>query len=337
MPQAEMGVVRWIANPSIIVARILPADDAELSNPAWTKFVISGNPPLELVRVARPASTPLPNQTRIFLYGMFDPVSLGPKLNNGFPDPGNWNPLNRIEALGAGQNGWPGNGIEVQASGGGGGGGAYAVGLNVPVLSWPVPYTVWPTVGAPFARLMCIWGSTQYSSPPPGTPGMVFAEIGYGGQYSSPGVGGSVVYPNGYPGGNGGNGFGSASANVSGGGGGGAAGPAGAGGNGGAASGTMFGGGGNANGNTTAGGFPAAHSGVSGTEWGSVAGCGSGGAGSLGWLTPGGNGALYGGGGAGGTLPPEGGGNGLGGHGGDGLIVITYTPLPPGMQAQIMS
>lgn len=329
-----MGVVRWIANPSIVVARILPAEDGELDNPAWTKFVISGNPPLELVRLARPAS-PLPNQTRIFLYGMFDPVSLGPKLANGFPDPGNWNPLNRIEAIGAGQNGWPGVEGPSSSSGGGGGGGAYAFGVNVPVLSWPVPYTVWPTVGAPYAGLVCIWGSTQYSSVGAGAPGMVFAEIGYGGQYSSPGSGGFHFYPNGAPGGNGGTGSGGTT-NTPGGGGGGAAGPFGAGSNGGAATTTSFGAGGNANGNTTAGGFPASGNGISGTEWGPLAGCGSGGAGSIHRINAAGRGAVFGGGGGGGAQGIVGT-SGIPGPGGDGLIIITYTPLPPGMQAQILT
>lgn len=335
MPQTQMGVVRWVANPSIVVARILPADDGELDNPAWTKFVISGNPPLELVRLARPA-IPLPNQTRIFLYGMTDPVSLGPKRTNGFPDPGNWNPLNKIEVLGAGQNGWTGVEEPIGASGGGGGGGAYATGVNVPVLSWPVPYTVWPTQGAPTSALVCVWGSTQDfgASVGMGAPGMVFAEIAYGGQNNSPGSGGSIFYPNGSRGGNGGNGFGGGT-NTPGGGGGGAAGPAGAGSNGGAATATSFGSGGNANGNTTAGGFPASNNGISGIEWGSLAGCGSGGAGSINRTNAAGNGAFFGGGGGGGAVgivsAP-----GPSGHGGDGLIVITYTPLP-GLQAQIMS
>jgi hypothetical protein len=333
MPQTQMGVVRWVTSPGRIVARILPADDEELNNPAWTKFLIPpDNPALELVKVARPAIT-LVGQTRIFLYG----ISLttgGPALGCTFPDPGNWNKgANRIEAIGAGQPGWSG----FSESGGGGGGGAYGFGVNVPT-TLPTGYTVWPTQGAPYAGLVTIWGSFAYSGAGPGIqgPGVVYAELAYGGQNSAPGVGGSQVYPTGFSGGNGGSGI-IGPLNTPGGGGGGAAGPGGAGGNGGAATTTQFGAGGTANNNAVAGGFPASGNGHTGTEWGSIAGCGSGGAGSISATSNGCGGAFYGGGGGGGArgVGPETTATPIGG-GGDGLIVITYVPLPQ-MQAQMQA
>jgi len=336
MPQTQMGVVRWVTSPGRVVARILPADDSELDNPAWTKFLIPpDNPALELVKVARPAIT-LIGQTRIFLYG----ISLttgGPALGCTFPDPGNWNKnANRIEAIGAGQNGWSGIFEPIGASGGGGGGGAYGFGVNVPT-NLPTGYTVWPTQGAPYGGLVCIWGSFAYSGAGPGIqgPGVVYAELAYGGQNNSAGSGGLQFYPSGYRGGSGGNGVGSDAFNTPGGGGGGAGGPGGAGGNGGAATTITFGAGGTANGGVVAGGFPANANGNTGTEWGSIAGCGSGGAGSINRLNNAGGGAFYGGGGGGGAVgfSPA----GPGGGGGDGLIVITYTPLPPGMQAQVIA
>jgi hypothetical protein len=328
MPQTQMGVVRWVSSPLNIVARILPADDSELDNPAWTKLVIPTNPALELVKVARPAIT-LVGQTRIFLYAQDSPCQ--------FPDPGNWNPnANRIEVLGSGQPGKAGIGEPVTSAGGGGGGGAYAVGVNVPVNGWPVGYTVFGPLAAGFAGISCVWGSTATTAGSIGsTPNVVRAEVAYGGTNTAPGGGGGNVYPTGFAGGSGGAGF-SGTTNSPGGGGGGAGGPSGVGGNGGAATSTQFGAGGNANNNSVLGGFPASGNGHTGTEWGSIAGCGSGGAGAINSTTEGGGGGAFFGGGGGGGAQPASGSSGAGG-GGAGLIVITYIPLPPGMQAQIMS
>ena len=341
MPQNLMGVVRLTANPTVIVARILPLDDRELFNPCWTKFQLGTGtqPALEIVLVTRPALPPQ-NFTRIFLYPVVASGTGPYYYPNKFPDPGNWNPINKVEVVGSGQQGHP-SGSPVLATeapgplvpiaglggGGGGGGGAYAHAENIPV-TFPVDYTVFwgSTVGT--TGMVCVWGSNTWNHPMTG-PGIVYAGIAAGGQYSSPGSGGPYFYPAGFAGGNGGNGY----FEGNGGGGGGAAGPAGAGANATNATSTTFGNGGSANAGTSAGGTTGGAAGVSGIEWGSIAGVGGGGAGGI-VAGNGGAGGPYGGGGGGG-----GGGSGgstTGGRGGDGLIVITYVPLPSGMQAQIL-
>lgn len=340
MPQNLMGVVRLTANPTAIVARILPLDDSELFNPCWTKFQLGTGtqPALEIVLVTRPAIAPQ-NYTRIFLYAVGVPGT--DYYPNTFPNPGNWNPTNnRVEVVGAGEFGHPTGapnlaleeaapGIPVQldqTGGGGGGGGAFGWATNIPA-TFPVSYVVWNGRTVPFGGgWTCVWGSTQYNSPPAG-PGVVYAGIGYGGQYGAPGFGGQIYSPQGFAGGNGGGG-----GMGGGGGGGGAAGPVGAGSNATAGTATTFGNGGSANGGTSSGGTTGGAAGVSGIEWG-IAGVGGGGAGSLvGGANTGGNGGLYGGGAGGG----RGGSGAVAGVGGDGLIVITYVPLPSGMQAQII-
>lgn len=332
MPQTLMGVVRLVASPTTIVARILPLDNAELFNPCWTKFVLGTGtqPALELVMVTRPALPPQ-NFTRIFLYTV--PAGGGVYYYpNQFPNPGNWNPINKIEVIGCGESGVPAMGPESTTSGGGGGAGAYASGDNVPVATFPVSYSVFPgTSVALFSGVSCVWGSSSWSGLA-GAPGMVFAGCAFGGGNNAGGNGGTVVYPSGFRGGNGGNGEDSSFSNAPGGGGGGAGGPGGAGSNGTNATPTTFGSGGAANAGTNGGGTTASGAGVSGVEWG-IAGTGGGGAGSINHLNQGGLGGSFGGGGGGSASFLTG---SPGAPGGDGLIVITYVPLPSGMQAQIL-
>jgi hypothetical protein len=57
-------------------------------------------------------------------------VFLSPSNNLiSFPDPGNWNPVNTVECIGAGGSG--GTGLSAGSGGGGGAGGAYAKGTNL--------------------------------------------------------------------------------------------------------------------------------------------------------------------------------------------------------------
>lgn len=338
MTQSLMGVVRLTASPTTIVAHILPLDDRELFNPCWTKFVLGtgAQPALEIVRVTRP-SIPAQNYTRIFLYPVAGGTS-GHYIQNKFPDPGNWNPVNnKIEVVGWGQSGWGAGVMPLEGEpgplipptsglgGGGGGGGAYGWAANQPAV-FPVGYTVWwgGTVTTP--GTVCVWGSDQYSSPAASPlTGMVYAGGGTGGQNTSPGSGGDRFFPAGFLGGGGG-----AGSNGGGGGGGGAAGPAGAGANATAATSTTFGAGGSGNGGTNAGGTTAGAPGVSGIEWG-IAGIGGGGAGNITGST-GGVGGLYGGGGGGSDQNAS----PAGRLGGDGLIVITYVPIYS-IQAQVIA
>ena len=325
MPQTLMGVVRWVSTPTRIVARILPADDAELNNPCWTKFTVQGNPALELIRVARPAVS-LPGQTRIILYAQGSQnITYMPCT---FPDPGNWNPnANKVEVVGAGQAGVPAYaGI---GSGGGGGGGAYAFATNIPA-TFPVSFSVFPTYGNAGLAL-CMWGSSETTNALLTGPGIVYAAVAISASPPGPGVGATIFYPQGFRGGSGGaGGTGQGGPlNAPGGGGGGAGGPAGNGGNGGNATTALQGGGGSANAGTTPGGTTPNSNGSSGTEWG-IVGCGSGGAGSTNYTVAAGAGAAVGGGGGGGAYPgtaPGFPGYGIWGSAGDGLIVVTYTPL----------
>jgi hypothetical protein len=239
--------------------------------------------------------------TQIFLY-------IG---TTSFPDPGDWNPAdNRVECLGVGGSGSvsynaPFVAVAAQAeptpligtsSGGGGGSGGYGFGVNL-APAFPVPIEFFATGTAwhdPVVRIVGFCGTT---------PTM-----------GSGGVGGSFS-PAGYSGANGGPGGGGI-----GGGGAGAAGPNGAGGGG------TAGIGGSADGGTVPGGATSGASGISGTQWDALHGCGSGGASG----GPPGAGGNYGGGGGG----ADGGASGFGADSA-GLIVITYTPLVAGPALQV--
>jgi hypothetical protein len=248
-----------------------------------------------------------------------------------FPDPGNWNPVNTVEVIGAGCDGRRSRTsppCPVYVPGPGSPGGGYGRGSNrmeaFPVALLIVPHSQAVTGGtAYYSNWANPSGGTQNPSTGNTLPGAVYAGNaglataftgGYAGAAGGPDVG--------YAGGVGGNY--SATTSHYGGGGGGAAGPHGAGSNG-ANAGAAISAGGASDGGTVAGATTAGGAGRSGTQWDASHGTGSGGAGGNGALA-GGVGGRYGG-GAGGcgntnTTNPA---------GGDGLIILTYTPYtaPP--------
>jgi hypothetical protein len=246
------------------------------------------------------------------------------------PDPGNWNNSNhKIECLGSG--GRSGVSVRLSASGHGGGGGAYGFGtLNITI--WPVPYVVQPestdndqmdytlfnSVGGPY--LPNTVGAMKAGSPTTGA--------------QSGGLGGWDYWPDGYWGGNGGDGTNTGPIlrgfPDKGAGGGGAAGPSGPGTDGTNGNASLQGLGGGQNGNT--GYTPAATNGSGDATWDALHGCGSGGGGGNLSANPG-NGGQYGGGGgapsASASLFQQ-------GRGGDGLIILTYTPGPGPVRVVLM-
>lgn len=243
-----------------------------------------------------------------------------------WPDPGNWNPANNtIDCLGSGGNGLSGDAALNNQSGGGGGGGAWCRGTNR-TLSFPVPYWVSPggAIGQANDPSTNFGSSTQWFVSGAGIISAKGGQKGLGtsGVSGAGGNGGTVDgSATGYAGGSGVYTAGQSA----GGGGGGSAGPHGPGSNGIAGSGTTFGRGGNADNNNTTGQTTGGGNGLPGTQFDSTHGCGSGAAGGSDVNTKGGVGGLYGGGGGGGYMST---GTGKpGGLGGDGLIVITYTPL----------
>jgi hypothetical protein len=237
-----------------------------------------------------------------------------------WPDPGNWNPSNKVECLGSGGAGE--SGTSGTRSGNGGGGGAYAVGNNVNP-TFPVKYN-------------CMLGGTPGSTSSPrfftafgmgastdGSDGLVRAKQGDGGIQG--GTAGNAFSPAGFSGGTGGAGV-SGTANSGGGGGGGAGGPMGAGGAGEPGlAGLVNGRGGTADGGTVGLGTGA---GQSNQRWDATHGCGGGGSGAAD-SSGGFAGGLYGGGGGGGNNVSSPSSFRNGGAGRDGLIIINYIPLVP--------
>lgn len=235
-----------------------------------------------------------------------------------FPDPGNWNPVNKVECIGTGGAGGYGR-VDYNA-GGGGSGASYAYANNM-VLTFPVPCAFGYNYGYN--------GATNFNTDITGplTSGnIVSAQNGEAAPGYNPGRAPVTAYPAGFVGGAGGYANGETYSGDCGGGGGGAGGPHGAGGAGAnATTGTNFGAGGAADGGTTPG-QPADHAiGVSGTQWDASHGCGGGGSGSSVAQVAGGRGGLYGGGGGG--SPDKGSQNTSGGPGENGLIVLTYVPF----------
>jgi hypothetical protein len=229
---------------------------------------------------------------------------------SSFPDPGDWDPVNnKVECLGSGYQGGATYvaGEFGYAPGSGGGGGGYGVknGSNpaFPVNVHIAPANASGTFGDnPNATFWNDAGGPN-NHEAWGCPGSAASTSNYG-------IGG---YGKTYAGGNGGASIGPDGPSPAAGGGG-AAGPHGVG-----NTGSTGGAGGAGDGGTTP------PSGIAGAQWDASHGCGSGGAGSAAIGAPGGAGGLYGAGGGGqfqgGTQPV--------GAGRDGLLVITYTSLPP--------
>lgn len=253
---------------------------------------------------------------------------------SSFPDPGDWNPTNTVECVGAGGvgsvkytggpelldsiEGEPPPTVSLLKVGNAGGGGAYAKGTNIN-----------PTfpVGIAIAQYGS-YGSQNYtgtsfggSGPSDSTNALVWAADGTSGAgMNSGGYGGTVVKPTGFAGANGAIVMGQVG---NGGGGGGSGGPRGAGG---AGSGTN---GGTGDGGNVAG-TTAGQAGNKSTYWDSTHGTGGGGGGGTTANVNGGGGGLYGGGG--GSQADSG--TSVNGAGTSGLIVIIYTPYFPVVTAQ---
>lgn len=246
--------------------------------------------------------------TQIFLTG-----TNGSIVN--WADPGDWNPVNKVELIGAGGPG--ATGVTDAAGGGGGAGGAYAIANNM-TLTFPVKYAVFNSGTGLSSCTMFNSTGTAFST----TPGELKAENGRLGGTGNGGAASTQFFPAGFAGGKGGNtssnGFGDR-----GGGGGGAGGPSGAGVAGAVGSTTAAGVGGTGNGGTVAGGGVGA-AGGDGTQFDATHGCGGGGGGSP-WNAAAGRGGNYGGGGGGGGNNDAG--FRTGGAPAQGLIIITYTPL----------
>lgn len=235
---------------------------------------------------------------------------------------------NTIEVIGGGANGGGSSGM---SGGDGGGGGAYSKVTNVTLTpSGTVTYAVG---GAGGDTYFC--NSTSNCANISGTAVQVGAK---GGSGTSGGSSASGVGTTKYSGGSGGGG--SSSAVGSGGGGGGAAGLHGAGGNGsGGSGGTCSNHGGGSGGTGDSGNTSA---GANGTQWDATHGSGGGGSGggvtnivdefgeSIGCNgSNGSDGGRYGaGGGGGGAYHSNQGGTSSGGAGHQGVIVITYAPVP---------
>jgi len=244
--------------------------------------------------------------------------------NATWPDPGNWNPTNKIEIVSAGSSGTaPNYNTPPGWSGFGGGGGGYGV-VNNDTVSFPANYYV-GQAGYPTQFNTGVGSTTR----PTSGPGVWVASASFGtnGQVTT---GGPAGYPSGFAGGSGGA---NGTANV-GSGGGGAAGPHGAGSDGGSSPAYA---GGAADGGTVAGPTASGGNGNSGTQFDATHGCGAGGAGGATTGVNGGIGGAYGGGGGGGGGNSSPGGNG--GSPGQAIIIITYTPLakPPFVRAAMMT
>lgn len=263
--------------------------------------------------------------------------------NRTWPDPGNWNPVNTIECVGAGgygYNGEPWDGMQG-GSGHGGGGGAYAKGTNM-TPTWPAKYVVAHSVQAPSSGAdSTIFNSHEWSNSSIVPAGTVKASIGQpatigGGRYG--GAGGYVFGPTGFGGGKGGDGTYTPWSPLAadkdeptprpatydnGAGGGGCGGPNGAGSNGANGSAAAAGVGGAADGGTVAGGG-ICQQGKSGTHWDASHGIGSGGGGAM-LDGNSGRGGNYGGGGGGGAAVSTFFKNGS--LGGDSMIILTYVPF----------
>lgn len=247
--------------------------------------------------------------TQIFLLAVTgDPL-------NTWPDPGNWNPTNMVECIGAGGGANPGNLANGQS---GSPGGAYAVGNNI-MPAWPASYIAKQATLSTYNYYGTNFNSTTIGTDT--TVGCVSAQCGNRSGSGGPVAGPTTVFPSGRRGGS----SGSATGQSGGAGGGGAGGPHGNGGNGANSVGTTPGGGGAADAGTVPGQPTASAPGNSGTEWDATHGCGGGGAGSAAVGTPSGTGGNFGG-GAGGWFEGETTPTTLSG---DGLIIITYTPYVP--------
>jgi hypothetical protein len=241
-----------------------------------------------------------------------------------WPDPGNWNPTNTVEAVSAGGGGANGSTINGN-SGGGGGGGAYAVGSNM-VLTFPVSYYGYALGSAPSSNNATNFGvsGSVYTN----SGNCISALVAMYGTGTGYGTGGSQFYPGGHAGANGGAGSLTYSPGA---GGGGAGGPHGAGSVGASstANTTVFVGGA-ADGGTVPGPSGAGATGISGTEWDASHGCGSGGN-SNSASAASGQGGSYGGGGGGGYMSAS----GWFGKGAPSLIILTYVPLLPAIAVNV--
>lgn len=257
-------------------------------------------------------------QKRVFLYSTNNAVAY-------WPDPGDWNPsANTVECVGAGGNG----AVFTATLSNAGTGGSYAVGHNL-ALTFPVPYSIASGGTDPGAAGNVPTFATNFNvasnAPQRSGANVVSASCGVNGANGTGTGSNGIVWPAGFAGGSGGNmppnhgAYGGA-------GGGGAGGPEGVGITGGAGGGSGAGAGGAANDGASgsgAGGAAGGGNGGSGTDWDASHGLGGGGGGGSSSVVNGGHGGQYGGGGGGANLTPD----GAGGVGGDGLIVITYTPL----------
>lgn len=245
-----------------------------------------------------------------------------------WPDPGNWNPANTVECIGAGARGGIYQAVNPNG-GGGGGGGAYGKASNM-ALTFPVNY--WCFAGNTTNTNFAVsFNTAGYSNPSP-APNSVYAgcaPVNPGG--GGGGTGATAFSPAGFAGGNGGST--SNSARWAGGGGGGAGGPHGAGSTGSnATSATAFGAGGASDGGTVTGPSTVAAAGNKGTQFDASHGTGTGACGGNSATQAGGAGGQYGGGGGGSYSTTQ-------SVGGDGLIIITYTPFipsPPAVSAMII-
>ena len=230
-------------------------------------------------------------------------------------NPGNYQASGSTwEGLGAGGAG--GKGANANYSGGGGGGGGRGY-INNVSTGFPVSYHISPA-NAGNGDYSC-WGTGNSNA----SGSFVWGQSGGNGSGTSHGSGGGAA-PSGYGGGDGGQGL-SGVAYANSGGGGGAAGPSGGGYNGGNGTNSSSNppSGGAANAGTVAGGGPGSN-GNNGNTW-SGYGPGSGAGSAYTASHPGNNGGYYGGGGSGGYT-----GNGAAnGSGTQGLVIVSYTPLPP--------
>lgn len=253
--------------------------------------------------------------------------------NQTYTVPTDWNKdSNKVETIGGGASGGINNN-GGQATGGGGG--AYNSVTNL-TISGSVTYQIGGGGASPSATLGNIadgndggdswFNATTLASSSVGSKAGIKGVAGTGSAINggSGGASGSGV-GSGSSGGRGGNISGTINAYVATGGGG-AAGPSGAGGNGGdltSAAAVTSSAGGSANNGATAGGSSGGGAGGNGTEFDATHGSGSGGGGNIG---NGGAGGQYGGGGGSGALGSSG--TFTGGAGNQGIVVVTYTPIP---------
>lgn len=120
-----------------------------------------------------------------------------------WPDPGNWTPFNNtVEIVGAGAKGQNGSdSAGAPGSGSGGGAGAYAKGVNLNP-TFPVPYMINPA-NATTTTYYSVFNGNSHTSQSPAA-NKVYATCGIVGSWISTAAGGSIFYPAGFKGGDGG-------------------------------------------------------------------------------------------------------------------------------------